>query len=281
MSSHGRVVTARENAENFWRNKPLLWFGKDDNPMILEPVTLILLAIVFLATLTQSTFGFGNALIAMPLLALFLDIHTVRPLVALLAFTISVGIVFWDWRQVQIRGNWYLIGFSLLGVGVGIFFLQKISPEVIVLLLGLVVVGFALFGLCGLGQRQHLSNDRWAGFFGFGAGILGGAYNTYGPLLVLYATLRGWPKEQFRATLQGCFFPTSLLILFLHWKNGRWTPQLGQLYLMCLPLAVGGLFLGKYLNTRLPRDKFIRLVYALLLVLGFSLILKVIFLFFL
>lgn len=47
------------------------------------------LAILFLSNLVQSTFSFGGALVALPLLALVLDVRTATPLMTLLSFTIA------------------------------------------------------------------------------------------------------------------------------------------------------------------------------------------------
>ena len=50
-----------------------------------------------------------------------------------------------------------------------------------------------------------------AWLFGFGAGVLGGAYGMNGPPLVAYGALRHWSPKRFRATLQGYFLPASLV----------------------------------------------------------------------
>jgi hypothetical protein len=59
--------------------------------------------------------------------------------------------------------------------------------------------------------------------FGFVAGALGAAYNTNRPFIVIYASLRHWPPEEFRATLQGFFFAAGRPILTGHCAMGRRT----------------------------------------------------------
>ena len=68
------------------------------------------------------------------------------------------------------------------------------------------------FSLHALAVRRHfeLKDDRLAGFFGFTAGVLGGAYGINGPPLAIYGTLRRWSPEHFRAMLQAYFLPASL-----------------------------------------------------------------------
>ena len=51
---------------------------------------------VFIATLVQSTFGFGQAIIAVPLLALTIPLRIVTPLVVLISITIGTVVVIQD-----------------------------------------------------------------------------------------------------------------------------------------------------------------------------------------
>ena len=90
--------------------------------------------------------------------------------------------------------------------------------------LGLVIISFSAYSL--LSRREHdLKNDSWAWLFGFGAGVLGGAYGMNGPPLVIYGSLRKWPPERFRATLQGYFLPASLIGMLGYWIAGLINPR--------------------------------------------------------
>ena len=51
---------------------------------------------------TRATIGFGDALLAMPLLALMLDVRLVTPLVALLSTASAIWMLLHTWRQVAI-----------------------------------------------------------------------------------------------------------------------------------------------------------------------------------
>ena len=56
-------------------------------------------AIVFLATLVRSTFGFGDALVAMPLLTLLIgDAKVATPIVAVASAVVAI------WVSIQIGG---------------------------------------------------------------------------------------------------------------------------------------------------------------------------------
>jgi uncharacterized membrane protein YfcA len=103
---------------------------------------------------------------------------------------------------------------------------------------------------------------------GFLAGVFGGAYNTVGPLLVIYGHLRGWEPERFRATLQGCFFPAYLLIVIGHAIAGLLTVQVLLLFSVSMPAVLLAIFLGGKVNASLSRERFTRYVNMALIVLG-------------
>jgi uncharacterized protein len=51
---------------------------------------IIVVVILFVAELVRSSIGFGNALVAMPLLVLVMDLRLATPLVALVSMTAAV-----------------------------------------------------------------------------------------------------------------------------------------------------------------------------------------------
>lgn len=227
--------------------------------------------ILFLAALTRSTFGFGDALIAVPLLSWVVGVETGAPVVAFGSVVIAATILGTAWRQADFGAAWRLIAATLVGIPVGIVFLRAAPEGFVKGLLGLLLIAFALFHL-GPGRLPHLRNERWALPVGFFAGILGGAYTTNGPPVVVYAAMRRWAPERFRATLQGYFLPSSVTILAAHGMAGLWTERVLSLFLWSLPGILAGILLGGWLNRSLPVARFQRLVYIALLVMGILLL---------
>jgi hypothetical protein len=225
-------------------------------------------AILFLSTLTRATLGFGDAVVAMPLLTLAIGIHTAAPLVALMATTITIMILWADWRVVDVSATWRVVLAVVLGIPLGVWLLRDVSGQLMQALLGVFIVGFSLYNLCQ--PRLVLRHDRFGlGYvFGFLAGVFGGAYNTVGPLLVIYGHLRGWSPERFRATLQGCFFPAYLLIVVGHVIAGLLTLEVLALYGASLPVVFLAVFLGQRLHASLSRERFTRYVNIALMVIG-------------
>jgi len=241
--------------------------------MEFSTTTILVLSILFLSTFIRSALGFGDALIAMPLLALVIGIQVATPLVAMGASTIAFTILLKSWRKVEIKAAWRLVIATWIGIPLGIFFLKS-APEILVKsLLGILLMGFGAYNLF-IPDLPKLLNEKWALVTGLIAGILGGAYNTNGPPVVIYGMLRRWDPEKFRATLQGYFLPTGFAILITHGLAGMWTTEVVRLYGYSIPIIIAAVLLGEKVNLLIPQGKFDKIVYGFLVVIGFFLIIQ-------
>lgn len=238
---------------------------------MVDGVVLQIMAVVFLATLIRSAFGFGEALFAVPLLARFIRVDVAVPLAVLLSITVAFIAVVQDRRHIHFSSAGLLVGFTLLGIPLGLWLLKAASESVVKAILAAVIILFS--GYCLLSRRRmELKDDRLAWAFGFGAGVLGGAYGMNGPPLVVYGALRRWSPEQFRATLQGYFLPASLVGLAGYWLLGLWVAEVTRYYLLSLLPALAAIFLGRAINRRLKGPGFLVVVHLLLLGIGIALL---------
>ena len=95
-----------------------------------------------------------------------------------------------------------------------------------------------------------------------------------GPPLVIYGTLRGWSAQHFRATLQAYFLPASVLGMCGYLSAGLWTSEVTHNYLLCLPVMLPAVFLGRAINRRLSATAFSRYIYLGLVAIGVVLVLQ-------
>jgi uncharacterized membrane protein YfcA len=241
----------------------------------LDGLTLFVVVVFFGATLIRSAFGFGEALIAVPLLAFVLPVTTAAPVAVLVSVTVAAVVVAQDWRHIQIRSAVRLVLATLLGIPLGLLLLRSVPEPIVKGVLGLVVAGFAVSALRNRGSYA-LPDDRLAWLFGVGAGVLGGAYGMNGPPLVVYGALRRWSPEHFRATLQGYFLPASAIGMIGYWAAGLWTPGVTRYYLVSLPTALLAIALGRQINRRVDADRFFVYVHAGLVLSGAGLVLQAI-----
>src|SRR3954453_14579711 len=179
--------------------------------MVLDATSVYVVTVIFVATLIRSTLGFGEALVAVPLLALRMPISVAAPLAVLVSVLVAAVIVAQDWRRGEFRSAGHLILGSVLGIPLGILLLVKVDGRFVKVVLGAIIVAFSVYSLTAR-TKLHLRHDHrgWLMGCGFLSGVLGGAYGMNGPPLTVYGSLRGWSPQQFRATLQGYFLPASI-----------------------------------------------------------------------
>ncbi|MCK5804756.1 MAG: sulfite exporter TauE/SafE family protein [Lentisphaeria bacterium] len=231
--------------------------------MEIQTIALVLVILAG-ATLIRSLTGFGNALLAMPLLALVTPMRVAIPLVAITAAFMGLVMLAQNRHDICLRSTWRLLLASLVGTPLGVWFLKGVHEQTIQFVLAILILGFSIHSL--VHPKPHrLKTDRGAFVAGFVAGILGVAYNTNGPPIVMYGTMRGWSPERFKGTLQAFFVVSGIFILCGHAAAGLWTREVWLLSLLSLPVLTAALWLGTLLAKRIPKERFRHLVHAVLI----------------
>lgn len=228
-----------------------------------------IITVVFVATLVRSTFGFGETMVGLPLLALRIPVETGAPLAVLLSITVALLVILQDHRDIHLGGAARLLAWSVPGIPLGLWILKAGDGRIVKSALAILILSFSAWSLAGL-RPPRLREDRgpWLTGCGILAGILGGAYGLNGPPLILYGAMRRWPASQFRATLQAYFLPASILGMASYAVAGLWTADVTHFYVLALPATVAATLLGRALNRRLSGDSFHRYVYIGLLGIG-------------
>lgn len=240
-----------------------------------DPKILAVLLIIFGATFFRSLFGFGEALVAVPLLALYLPVSVATPVAVLLSISVAAFVVAQDWRKVHLRSAAGLFVATLFGIPLGLLLLTSSHQMTVKITLAVFLIAFSVYGLV-VRRLPELKGDGNAALAicGFLAGVFGGAYGMNGPPLVIYGAMRGWNPRQFRATLQGYFLLASGVGIFTYWLAGLWTPVVTRYYLIALPVLVPAILLGRWANHSLKGHLFLRFAYVVLMMIGALLLIR-------
>jgi uncharacterized membrane protein YfcA len=243
----------------------------------MDRTTLHVLLVVFIATVIRSAFGFGEALIAVPLLVLIIPVGIAAPVAVLLSITIAAIVVVQDWRKIHLRSTGWLLLPTFLGIPLGVSLLTSVHQHAIKIALAILIIVFSGYSVLGR-KPPELPNDSRAWLLGCGflAGVLGGAYGMNGPPLVVYGAMRRWSPQHFRATLQGYFLPASVFAMAGYWLAGLWVPAVTHYYLISLPAALPAVFVGRLINHRLRGASFLIYVYLGLMCVGVLLLIQAI-----
>ena len=235
----------------------------------------LFLLVIFLAVFTQTLSGFGVALVSMALLPGIIGIRVASPLVALVSLVLEAFLLWRYYEALSLKAVWRLALASLAGIPIGIWLLNRADERIVLGLLGVVIVGYALYALLQL-RLPGLSAPVWAYLSGFLSGMLSGAYNTGGPPVILYGDCRRWLPGEFKGNLQGFFLFNSTFVLISHAVSGNLTLTVWQNFLWALPALAVGIISGISLERYLDPAAFRKVVLVLLVVMGLRMILSVV-----
>jgi hypothetical protein len=237
----------------------------------MDMTTLLVGLVIFVAAFTQSLSGFGLALVSMALLPSLIGIQMATPLVALVAIVIEIILLLRYREALDVRAIWRVVLAALIGTPLGILLLSHVDENLALSILGGVIAGYALYALLGL-KLPRLEGSLWAYFAGLVGGLLGGAYNTSGPPVIVYADCRRWPPDVFKSNLQGYFVISSLAIMVTHALSGNITLPVLKAFGWTLPFIGIGLLAGLSLDRWLNPVAFRRVVLVLLVIMGARLV---------
>ncbi|KAA3642189.1 MAG: sulfite exporter TauE/SafE family protein [Chloroflexi bacterium] len=230
------------------------------------------LAVVnFFATLAQTLAGFGAPLISMPFMVLWLGAKTATPLSTLVGLLTSIFVLYYYRQHFNLRAILTLLVPAVLGVPLGVYLLEVVDERIIRTILSILVLGYAAYAFFAP-KLPELMHRFWGYGFGFFAGILGGAFNSSGPIVAIYGGFRHWTPEEFRSNLQGFFLVTNSAILVFHAGQGNLRGDFWR----AVPWAIGGMLLaiasGLFLERWINKQRFKQLVLLMLVISGIRLL---------
>lgn len=232
---------------------------------------LVIAAVMFIAGAVHGASGFGQGLIAMPVLALFIDIKTVIPLSLCNGLVIGSALLLRWRRKLDFGKAWPLITSSLFGIPIGVYFLKTWDASALKTGLGALLVTFSLYSLSGVKIAPAMSAG-WGYLFGFFSGMVGGAFGLNGPVSLIYVMSAPWKVEEKKAVLATYFVTSNAIILTLYFAGGVAMADPAKFAVAGAPTAIAGALIGAMFSDRLKKETLERVIYGLVLVMGLSLI---------
>ena len=227
----------------------------------------------FLGGFVSGLAGFGTALIA---LGVWLHVLPPQP-AALLVIICSVIAQCQTLpairHAIDLRTLWPMLLAGILGVPLGVNLLAHIDPGVFKFVIGIVLIAFSSAMLISGSRPAIAFGGRPAdAAVGFAGGILGGMAGLSGALPTIWASLRGWSKEQRRGVFQAYNLTVLAVALGVHAAAGRITRQVLVDVLYALPGTLLGTAVGAAAYRRLSDHHFHRVILILLGISGITLV---------
>ena len=222
------------------------------------------IGIAFLAAGCQSLTGFGSALVAVPLLSLYLDAKLAVVISTLLSTAISAPLLVEVRRQVRLAKVAPLAIGSVAGVPIGLLILEGVDARSLKILVAAVAIVASV--ILYLAPRLHFGSRNVLSSLVAGAlsGLRRASTSMAGPPLVLYTLSHEKEIEDFRSALLAMFLFTSLLTVPGFIVADLVSRDALLATGVAVPGLVAGLLAGAYLRSRVQPELFRRLVLAVL-----------------
>jgi hypothetical protein len=240
---------------------------------------LAVFAVVLIgAFAVRSAAGFGAVLVAVPFLALILPLPTAVAVATALTLITSIRYVSRDWRHIAWRQFAIITLYTLIGIGLGFYFIKMLDEHALRRGLGVFLILYSIYVVCARGVPPALPT-RWHGALAVFAGIFGGLCGALfgggvGPIYVIYFNILRLEREVFRATMTTVMLVSASMRVVGYAGFGFYAGSTLTLLVLGLPLIVVGSWLGSHIVRRLDPRVFGLCVAGLVLLSGTALLLK-------
>ena len=191
--------------------------------------------------------GFGTALMALGLWLYVLPPAVAVTLTLICSVVAQTATLPSMWKSFDLSLVWPFVVGGLLGVPIGTLLIAHADPRVFKLTIGIFLLVFPI-ALYFSAPMAFTIGGRFAdAAVGFAGGILGGLAGLSGPLPILWASVRGWGKDERRGIFQTFNWTVLFVALCLQTASGR----VGREVLWFAALSLPGTVIGTWLGARL------------------------------
>ena len=217
--------------------------------------------------------GFGTALMALGIWLYVLPPTVAVPLVLICSVIAQTSTMPSIWRTIDFKLVWpFLIG-GLAGVPLGTLLIAHADPNIFKLSVGVLLLVFPTALYFQRAPMAFSFGGRTAdGIVGFAGGILGGLAGLSGPLPILWASIRGWGKEERRGIFQTFNWTVLAAAFCLQAATGLIQQEVIWLTLLAFPGTMIGAWLGARAYHALSDRNFRDVVLGLLFLSGLGLL---------
>ena len=236
-----------------------------------EPYMLIIIALTYLlAGIVKGVIGMGLPLVSLTLLTALIGLHPAMALMLVPSFLTNVWQAVVGGHGLEILARvWPFLGLAIATVWIGAMVHHHVPVAWLTVLLGLLLSTYALINLSGWRFRIEPDQERWLGpLTGIVNGITTGMTGTNIVPGVIYLQALGFGKDQLIQALGIKFSVLTVALALAMHNNNLLTTELGVLSTASLLPAVVGMFIGQRYRANISEQRFQRLFFSALLIMG-------------
>lgn len=218
-----------------------------------------------LAGFLNGVTSFGGNLVAVPLMTLVMETKEAIIFSCLVGTSITVSVAVLYHNDLPKLEFILALLASAAGTPFGLAVLRLASPGTILTGSGVILLLFLVWQFVAGRLHTSFRAPLWSIVpAGMLAGLLMGSTGMGGPMLAMYAVLRGWSKEVTLSMLNTLAALSMMFLIVLQWRGGLYTPQMLQGALWAVPCCVVGVLVSVPLIRRLNPQIFRRLLLGML-----------------
>lgn len=241
--------------------------------MPFSPETVAALALVALvAYAILGISGYGSALVSIPLLAHFLPLATILPMLVMVDFTATLtnGLKFRG--DIDMSELKTIVPTMCIGIAAGVAMLSRLPGNALLPVLGIGIAAYGLYRLHQPAVKKFLS-PRWGYLTGLAGGFTGGLFGVGGPIYASYLSRRTNDFSKMRATIAAIFtFSTAFRIAAFLISGFLLKADVWWAAAIIWPFMFIGLTIGHRLHGKLKREQLSIFTSVLLIASGLSLV---------
>lgn len=245
-------------------------------PAIDANIIIIIVVTFLIAGLVKGVIGLGLPIISLAILVARFDLTTAMALLIVPSLVTNI------WQAV-VGGNlaylfqrlWPFLLAASLTIWIGVLALSVIHMKLLTILLGALLIAYALISLSGFHPRINPASEHWAGSIcGIINGLFTGMTGSFVFPGVMYLQALDLDRHQLVQAMGILFCISTLMLGFALQTNNLLDIQSGSLSILAVIPALTGMWVGRAIRQRLSEQRFRVVFYWAISLLGIYIVIK-------
>jgi hypothetical protein len=243
----------------------------------MDEVAILLLVCLFIACLIAAAIGFGDALIAIPLLAFFIDVRLAIVLISFWGIFLNIANCWKYWAHLDFPYVKKVVLGGIPGVVLGSLLISILPLYWIEFVLGSFLFIYVGVKFCAEWRKGRCIEkmaenrpfpDRWLYFGGFNYGFFGGLISASGPISVILLEQTKHERESFIENFAATSLFLTIIKLGIFLGTGLFPTDLFGVFLIGIPLIFLACSCGYRITPKIPVETFRKIILGVLFIIA-------------
>ncbi len=244
---------------------------------MIDPQAILIITFSFvLAGLVKGVIGFGLPTVSLGLLVAIFDLTTAMALLIVPSFATNLWQATSGGQLLNLfKRIWSFLLLATLAVWIGSFALIRVELHWLSMLLGGLLIVYALLCFSSYALKIPLERERWlAPILGMANGILTGMTGAFVIPGVMYLQAIGLSRDQLVQAMGMLFTASTVALAFALQYRDFTSAQLNLASLAAVLPAVAGMWIGRQIRKKLPEQQFRSIFYSAMHLMGGFIVVK-------